>query len=203
VLNNPLRYVDPLGHFISLHNMNGLGGWTLIFSQNEVEKIANAIQTAAEVTLGVAGLAAALGLTSAFFTGGLDAPVAAALLGLSKWLAQASAVMGGVVAALHFLLWTGGTLAVVCPTGITCAATPIWSFMGIDPSSIPDGEHDYTQCSDGSYSASCAPPPYSPPDPGSCGSPIIPCGCPDCSPGSSGPPSCGVGYPGCPADGRQ
>jgi hypothetical protein len=208
VLDNPLRYTDPTGHFLWVHDINQYGGFAIFLSRNDVRAIKEALSNFGSVALGTAAIAGIIGAVLTLT--GIGSEAGAVLLALARYLSALGATAGAIASALDWILWSGGSLVIGCLTSAPlpglCGAYPYWTFMGPDPGKIPDGPNHAWQCADGSLSIKykCGKPYVPPPDPGPCGSPAIPCGgCTDCPPGSYGPPPCGNGYPGCPPDGRS
>jgi RHS repeat-associated protein len=149
VLNNPIRYVDPSGHWVSKRIPRGNNGIDeiMVLSKNEVNQIAQKLTEIAAWT----GGAALLSFLVAFLTVELELPAVLALA-LGRLLLTISTTAGGLATFLAWLTATGGTIAIECVGGQDgCSdakfsiAVPVWQYLidagrwGIDIGTIPDG----------------------------------------------------------------
>jgi len=149
VLNNPLRYTDPTGHYVILYPRGkGEVDRVFILSRNELRGIITFFSAAAAVAWGAAELAHAAGLGAAFAGNPL---VAAFFEGLAVHLKNLAFRLGGIAAALQIIELLGGTLygALVYP-GVFIFGTlfPVWELItnGFGPDDVPDGHNEWSNC---------------------------------------------------------
>jgi RHS repeat-associated protein len=135
VLNNPLRYVDPTGHYILIRDYDRMSV-TLILNTNEINAILLAIAGGVAVATAVGAVVGAIALS-----GGTLAPVIVAIMGLL--VAQFTLEMF----RLGALSYSGGALAINCSLEHGCNSLDLWGPnvpWGGDYGPIPDGDNQYS-----------------------------------------------------------